>query len=414
MKRIPRVAVAVVNFPFLVALGACSSSSTSPTQASSVSGHDASTSSDSGGTGPSSDDGGGSSGDDSSSATPYNAKLEGAQVTPTAVITNAAGTANLALQADNVTLTYDITQNVRGATSVNVHIGAPGENGSTTHQLTPISGHMTGSIMLSNEEQNALSVDQLYIDIQSPPYPGGELRGQVTRPGETILVTSADSRQEVPPATSAYAAHGSFILSPDMTSLLYHVVTTAVPTDVRLQRGIASTNGPVAYPLTPIAETADGTVQLTGMNDPTDLAAGRFYLNVVTAAYQAGELRGQVLSPGQKLYTGVLAGQNEVPPVGSQASGGAQFLLSADQTVLNYEADVSGIIPTAAELDNAPAGQTGPMLYTLTLAQQGIVGQTMITSANLARLVLGNTYINVKTQSYLTGELRAQIVAPGP
>jgi hypothetical protein len=414
MKRIPRVAVAVVNLPFLVALGACTSSSTTPTQ-SSVSGHDASASNDSGGTGDDGGSGGDSSGDDSSSpATPYKAKLEGAQVTPTAVLTTAAGTANLGLQPDNVTLTYDITQNVRGATSVNVHIGAPGENGMTTHQLTPISGHMTGSIMLSNDEQNALSIDQIYIDIQSPAYPGGELRGQVIRPGETIFVTSANPRQEVPPTTSAYAAHGSFILSPDMTSLLYHVVTTAVPTDVRLQRGIASTNGPVAYPLTPIAETADGTVQLNGMNDPADLAAGRFYLNVVTAAYQAGELRGQVLTPGQTLYTGVLAGRNEVPPSGSTATGGAQFVLSADRTVLNYEANVSGIIPTAAELDNAATGQTGPMLYTLTLAQQGILGQTMITPGNLAQMVGGDTYINVRTQSYLTGELRAQVVAAGP
>jgi hypothetical protein len=411
MKRIPRVAVAVVNVPFLFALGACSSSSTSPTQ-SPVSGRDASA--DTGGTAPSGDDAGGSSGDDSSTpATPYSAKLEGAQVTP-AVITSAAGTANFGLQPDNVTLTYDITQNVRGANSVNVHIGAPGENGSTTHQLTPISGHMTGSIMLSNDEQNAISMDQLYIDIQSPAHPGGEIRGQVTRPGEAIFVTSATPRQEVPPTTSAYAAHGSFILSPDMTSVLYHVVTTAVPTDMHLQRGIASMNGPVAYPLTPIAETADGTLQLTGMSDPNDLAAGRFYLNIVTAAYQTGELRGQILSPGQALYTGVLAGRNEVPPVGSTATGGAQFVLSADRTKLDYEAVVSGIIPTSAELDNAAAGQTGPTMYTLTLAQQGILGQTMLSGSNLTSLVGGNTYINVKTQSYLTGELRAQILAPGP
>jgi hypothetical protein len=407
MKRIPRVAVAVVNVPFFLALGACSSSSTSPTQ-SSVSGRDASAP-DSGGT---TGDDGGSAGDQSNPAMPYAAKLEGAQVVPS-VITTAAGTANFGLQADNVTLTYDITQNVRGATSVNVHIGAPGENGSTTHQLTPISPHMTGSLMLSNNEQNALSLDQLYIDIQSAPHPSGEVRGQMTRPGETIYVTTASNRQEVPPTTSAYTAHGSFILSPDQTSLIYHVVTTAVPTDVRLQRGIASMNGPVAYPLTPVAETAEGMVQLTGMSDPADFAAGRFYLNIVTAAYQAGELRGQVLSPGQTLYTGALAGRNEVPPVGSQASGGAQFVLSPDHTMINYEAVVSGIIPTAAELDDAPAGQTGPMLYTLTLAQQGILGQTMLTSANLARFVRGDTYINVKTQSYLTGELRAQVMAPG-
>jgi hypothetical protein len=413
MKRIPRVAVAVVNLPFLLALGACSSS-TSPTQAGSVTGNDASAGRDSGGTSSGGDDGG--AGDDSSNsspATPYSAKLEGAQVVPNAVITTAGGTATFALQADNVTLNYDITQNVPGATSVNIHLGAPGENGSISHQITPITGHMTGSYMLSQDEQNALSTAQLYIDIQSPAFPGGEVRGQITSPGDTVYVTVAKPSEEVPPTTSAYGAHGSFILSADKTSLIYHVVTTAVPTNVLLERGIASTNGSVLYPLTPVAETLDGTVQLTGMSDPEDLGAGRFYLNIQTAAFQTGELRGQILSPGQRLYTGTLAGMNEVPPVGSQASGGAQFVLSADRTILNYEADVNGIIPTAAEVDNAPAGQSGPVIYpSLTLAQSNIFGQAMITRANVPRLAAGTLYINVKTQSYLTGELRAQLVAP--
>jgi hypothetical protein len=417
MKRIPRVAVAVVNLPFLVALGACSSSSTAPTQAGSVSGNDASASGDSGGNPSSGDDGG--AGDDSSSntnpSTPYKAKIEGAQVVPNAVITTAGGTANFDLQPDNVTLKYDITQNVPGATSVNIHIGAPGENGSISHQITPITGHMTGSYMLSQDEQNALSVAQLYVDIQSSAYPGGEIRGQIIQPGDTVYVTVATPSQEVPTTTSAYAGHASFILSADGMSLLYHIVTTAVPTNVLVERGIASTNGSVLYPLTPVAETLDGTLQLTGMNDPTDLAAGRLYLNIQTAAFQTGELRGQILTPGQKLYTGTLAGRNEVPPIGSTATGGAQFILSADRTLLNYEADVNGIIPTAAEVDNAPAGMSGPVIYpSLTLAQSNIFGTTMITSANLPKLSGGTLYINVKTQSYLTGELRAQLLAPSP
>jgi trimeric autotransporter adhesin len=414
MKRIPRVAVAVVNLPFLVALGACSSSSTSPTQAGSMT-NDASAGGDSGNNPSTGDDGG--TGDDSSSdaspATPYSAKLQGAQVSPTAVITQASGTASFALQADNVTLNYDITQNVRGATAVSFHIGAPGENGSISHQIMTITGHMTGSYMLSQDEQNALAIDQLYIDIQSSAYPNGEIRGQITNPGETIYVTQATGSQEVPPATSAYAGHGSFILSADGMSVLYHVVTTAVPTNVLLELGIASTVGKVLYPLTPAAETLDGTVQLTGATDATDLGAGRFYLNIQTAAFQTGELRGQILSPGEKVYTGVLAGRNEVPPVGSQATGGAQFVLSADQTILNYEADVSGIIPTSADVADAPTGQTGTVIYpSLTLAQSNILGSTMITSANVPRLTGGNLYINVKDQSYPSGELRAQLIAP--
>lgn len=408
MKRTSRVALV----PFVVALSACTSSS-SPTKAPSSakdasadsgagSGDDAGVAAESG----SGDDG---SSDSSTPATPYAAKLSGAEVVP-AVRTAATGTATFALQGDNVTLTYDITQNVPGATSVDVRIGAPGENGMTTRQLTPISGHMTGSIALSPDEQNALSAAQLYIDVESPTHTGGEIRGQLVPPDSTIFVANAGGMQEVPTVTSAYAAHGSFIMSADQTSLLYHVVTTAVPTDVRLHRAIASLNGPTAYALSPVAQTIDGNLQLAASN-PADLAAGRFYLNVVTAANPAGELRGQILSPGQTLFTGVLLGSNEVPSIASQATGGAQFVLSPDQTQLAYEADVSGVIPTAAELDNAPAGQNGPMLYMLTLAQQGVLGRISMASGDLSRLTAGSMYINVKTASYANGELRTQLLS---
>jgi hypothetical protein len=405
MKRTSYVTIV----PMLAALGACSSSSNSPNRAP-VSGNDGAVASDAG-TG---DDGAAdeaATGDDGgSSATQYAAALQGAQVAP-AVVTASTGTAKLALQADGITLNYDITQNVPNATSVNVHIGPAAENGNTTHQLTPVSGHMTGSIMLSMDEQNALAVDQLYIDVESSAHPGGEVRGQITLPGATLFVAHASGSQEVPSVTSAYAAHASFIMSPDQSTMIYHVSTTAVPTDVRVQRGIASINGQTVYSLTNIGQTFDGTLQLSA-SDPADVQAGRFYLNIVTAANLAGELRGQVLAPGETLFSGVLSGANEVPSVPSQATGSAQFILSADQTLIKYEADVNGIIPTAAEVDNAPPGMNGPMMYQLTLAQQGVQGQAMMAAGNLTKLVNGNVYINVRTASYVNGELRAQLVAP--
>jgi hypothetical protein len=410
MKRIFHVTIV----PFLVALGACSSSPTSPNASPSTRGNDASATTPVVDSGVASGDDGstGGSGDDGNTSTPYSATLTGGQVAPAAVITNAMGAAKLALQMDNVTFDYDITQNVAGATAVNMHIGAPGENGGTTRQLTPVSGHMTGSIMLSTDEQNALAISQLYLDIASRSHPTGEIRGQITFPGSTIYVAKASGTQEVPRVMSSYNAHASFILSSDQTSLIYHVVTTAVPTDIRLHRAIASINGPVAYPLGPIGQTTDGMLQLTAMGDPDDMQHGRFYVNVVTAANQAGELRGQLLAPGETLFSGVLSGMNEVPPVPSQATGGAQFILSPDQMQLRYEADVNGIIPTAAEMDNAPRGQNGPMLYQLTLAQQGVLGQMSMASGDLTKLTDGNVYINVRTASYALGELRTQLVSP--
>jgi hypothetical protein len=396
--------------PILIALGACSSSSKSPNQSVMPVANEGGMGTASGDDAGGGDDASGG-GDDSSSAPQYAANFSGAQVAPTAVQSGFAGVGKFNLQADNVTLTYDITQNVPGAMAVNLHIGAPGENGPTTHQLTPVSGHMTGSVMLSMQEQNALTIDQLYIDIPSQTNPQGEVRGQITPPGATIFVTVPSGSQEVPSLVTAYNAHASFIMSPDQSTMIYHVVTTAVPTDVRLHRAIAAMNGPVAYPLTPIGQTVDGALTLNA-SDPDDLAHGHFYLNVVTSANPAGELRGQIAKPGETLFSGSLSGLYEVPPVPSQASGGAQFILSADRTQMQYEAIVNGVIPTAAEIDNAPAMMDGPVMHQLTLAQQGILGQMMMIGGDVQKFIGGDVYINIRTASYTSGELRAQLLRP--
>jgi hypothetical protein len=390
------------TLPFVAILGACSSSKSAPSAATPGTG--------SGDSGPFDDAGsaGEGGGDDASpNTTPFEATLSGAQVVPV-VLTGAKGTAKFALLADNVTLHYDITQNVAGATGVNVHLGAAGENGSVTHAISPVSVHMTGSIMLTQEEQDALGSDKLYVDVQSPMHLGGEIRGQLTAPGAQIFVVAANGARQIPTVQSSYTGHASFVMSPDQANLTYHVVTDAVPTDVRLHRGIGAVNGPVAYPLT-VGQTSDGVVQLAA-SDPMDLQAGRFYLNIVTANNPAGELRGQLLVPGETLFIGALEGANEVPPVSSQASGGAQFVLGADRVTMHYEAVVTGVLPTAAEIDIAPLGQNGPTMYQLTLNQQGALGQMSLSAGDLPRLFGALLYMNVRTASYTSGELRGQLI----
>jgi hypothetical protein len=158
----------------------------------------------------------------------------------------------------------------------------------------------------------------------------------------------------------------------------------------------------------PVGQTTDGALTIAG-GDHDDLENGRFYLNVVTASNPAGELRGQVIKPGETLFTGVLSGANEVPPVSSQATGGSHVILSPLQDSLRYEAIVSGVIPTGAELDNAPVKRNGPTLYQLTLDSQGAQGSTAVQASAAAQLQQAAVYLNVRTASYAGGELRAQL-----
>jgi hypothetical protein len=407
MKRISSMAIV----PFFAALGGCSSSGATATVQSSSS--DAGAGVD----GPygviaAGDD----SGDDGGSgAILYEADLSGAQVVPV-VRTGASGKGTFALSADGTTLDYKISLSPAdlAPTAVNLHLGAIGENTGTSHQLSPISTNMSGQIALTLDEQGAITSDQLYIDVQTQAYPNGEIRGQLVLVGAEIFVAIPTGAQQVPQTVSAYTANASFVLSPDQGSLIYHMATTATPTDVRLHRGIGGVNGQVAYDL-PVGNglPMNGTLQIggtVGNSDPMDLENGRFYLNIVTQQNPAGELRGQLLHPGEILLTGVLSGANEVPPVRSQATGGSEFILSADQSSMKYEAVVNGVIPIGAEIDQGQPGANGPLLDQLTLDQSGALGGVTTTPNDVQLLLSGGVYINVKTPSYASGELRGELV----
>jgi hypothetical protein len=361
------------------------------------------------------DDGAATSGDDGGSATiDYEATLSGAQVAPTPVQTSASGKGTFTLSSDGTTLAYRIVfaQPDFMPTAVNLHLGAVGQSTNVTHQLMPLGNPMSGQIPLTVDEQTAIVGDQLYVDVATLNHPGGEVRGQLVLPGSEIFVATPTGAQQVPAVMTAYAARASFILTPDQGSLIYYVDTGATPSDLRLHRGIGSINGPVAYDLPINNLPAEGTLQIGGAggaNDANDLENGRFYLNIVTQQNPAGELRGQLLQPAETLFTGVLSGANEVPPVMTTASGGCQLILSADQSTLKYEAVVSGVIAIAAELDRGLPGQNGSSMRQLTLGQSGAVGSTNMAPDDVQGLMTGSVYLNVKTPSFTNGELRAQL-----
>jgi hypothetical protein len=341
--------------------------------------------------------------------TEYDATLTGAEVLP-ATITTATGTAKFFLQADNVTLKYDVTTSAQNVTVVALHVGAPGESGAVIHPLTPLSGHMTGNITLTADEADKIAQGLLYVDVLTQAKPSGELRGQIVLPGSTIFVASASGAQEVPAVTTSCHAHASFILNAGKDTARYHFATDCTPTDVNVKKAIASLTGPVVFPLAPVGTTIDGTLTLTA-TDADDLAGGQWYVNVVTAANATGEVRGQVIMPGESLYASALSGATERPPVSTTATGGAQVILSADKKSARYEVVVTGIIPTAAELDNGSPGANGATLYSLTLGGTGAKGMTAVTANDVSLLATSKVYVNVKTASNPSGELRGDLVA---
>jgi hypothetical protein len=130
------------------------------------------------------------------------------------------------------------------------------------------------------------------------------------------------------------------------------------------------------------------------------------------------------------IFRAILEGEEEVPPVDTDAKGAAIFRTSNDETELNYRLIVGNIEDvTAAHIHLAPRGENGPVVAFLFNPEEptegitnGVLAEGTITSADLVgplegstlselidEMEAGNTYVNVHTVEHPSGEIRGQI-----
>ena len=133
-------------------------------------------------------------------------------------------------------------------------------------------------------------------------------------------------------------------------------------------------------------------------------------MNLHTAENPTGELRGQLLRPGETLYTAALAGANEVPPVTTMASGGVGVILNAARTQIRYDGAFTGVMPTLAHIHAAAAGANGPVLYPLMLSGSAVSGTQAVTADDVVKLDSQGLYANAHSTANPTGEIRGQLI----
>lgn len=130
------------------------------------------------------------------------------------------------------------------------------------------------------------------------------------------------------------------------------------------------------------------------------------------------------------IFHAILEGDEEVPPVDSDAKGAAIFRTNNDETELNYRLIVANIEDvTAAHIHLAPRGENGDIVAFLFDPEEptegrtnGVLAEGTITSADLVgplegstlselidEMEAGNTYVNVHTVDHPSGEIRGQI-----
>jgi hypothetical protein len=128
-----------------------------------------------------------------------------------------------------------------------------------------------------------------------------------------------------------------------------------------------------------------------------------------------------------------MSGSNEVPAVDTSATGYTSFRTAANNTVIKYKVNVTGISNvTGAHIDFGKAGANGDLIIDLLKdskknpTKQGMAIRGNITDADLVGPLKGKTfpelistmkngdvYVNVYTPTHINGEIRGQIESGG-
>ena len=137
-----------------------------------------------------------------------------------------------------------------------------------------------------------LAAGNLYLNIHASGRPEGEIRGQILPRTVDRIAFDMSGAQEVPPTDSPETGHCVSDLSDDASSLNVQCTHTVVaPTDIHLHDAPPGIDGPVIFDF-PETSSFNSNVPLTPRLI-ADYAAGFLYVNVHSANYDTGEIRGQ-------------------------------------------------------------------------------------------------------------------------
>ena len=106
-----------------------------------------------------------------------------------------------------------------------------------------------------------------------------------------------------------------------------------------------------------------------------------------------------------------LAGDQEIPPVATAASGVGVISIGADRSI-SGSLTLSGMSATVVHIHEAAAGKNGSIVIPLEKVSDDawrIPPGTKLSDAQYDAYKAGNLYLNVHSAAHKTGEIRGQI-----
>jgi len=185
------------------------------------------------------------------------------------------------------------THNVAGATVTHIHAGPPGVNGPIAFDLGDPTSPVEATWNMSPAEMAQLLAGAYYMNIHTSGRPAGEIRGQILPRTVDRVSFTANAAQEVPPTDSTATGSCTADLADNAASLFVECThNVAGATMIHLHDAPPGLDGPVVFNF-PLAASFSGDAPLTPRL-VADFAAGFLYVNIHSANYTEGEIRGQV------------------------------------------------------------------------------------------------------------------------
>lgn len=355
-------------------------------------------------------------------------ELTGGQEVP-AVNTDAWGDGYALVNTDDYSLWLNIvTMGVDDATMAHIHTGEFGSNGGalvTLEQSTDdLNVWMTpANTMIDADIFATLAAGGHYVNVHTPGFPSGELRGQILMDNYHLSTFNLSGKQEVPMVMTDASGSGYALVDKMDMTLDVKVVTEGL-TDAsmaHIHTGRVGMNGGVLAALSQSNE--DSNVWMTAEPVTVDaatydvFAAAGHYVNVHSTTNASGELRGQILMANHELMTFAIDGEQEVPAVTTDAMGSGYALVDTDTMMLEVVAVTSGVDDaTMAHIHTGRVGNNGGVLVSLEQAADDpnvwmTPNETVVDMDTYTTLKSGGHYVNIHTPEVTSGELRGQILA---
>jgi len=359
----------------------------------------------------------------------FSARFSGDQEVPP-VSTEATGVGGFFINEAKDSLCLSITVvNLSGPiTGAHIHQGVMGENGPVVVGFTDmvegnsIQAAITGDDLTPELIQMMLNGD-LYFNIHTDANPNGEIRGQILLETDRAFIATLDAEQETAEVNSDAMGLANFNLSKMGTTVNYRVVVEGLTGPIQmahLHMAEAGTDGPVVVDLGAGIQgnTISGSFNAMDIEGLTEaMLAGNIYINVHTAMFPAGEIRGQLMIDERISHDAVLNTEQEIPsPMGAMGNGLAQVGLNYTMDTLFYRVQLEGLTgpATGAHFHEGEFGETGPVLIGITDSIEGnriegyVVGEALSVE-NINKFLSGEIYLNIHTDMNAPGEIRGQV-----